>query len=192
MALLTGSGTLKHHQRRSKLVYKNSRRTEDRFPTDGAARMRILGQRRRVLMVRVCNVSKSGVRIQLGTNVKEGTRVHIFSNDSRISAEARNCSKLSSGLYEAGFKILDVLWPAVEASHGTESSANFLGGGRRVSSPIFSNSNLEYISGNGQIIRAGLGTLDCGHQLVVHHESERGLQISERSRPSWAAGAVDA
>jgi hypothetical protein len=174
-------------------VYKNSRRTEDRFPTDGPARMRILGQRRRVLTVRVCNVSKSGLRIQLGTKVKEGTRVHIFINDSRISAEARNCSKMDFDLYEAGFKISDVLWPAVETSHITESLATALGRGRRVSSANLSNSNLEYINGNGKIIGEEIETLHCSYQMVVQHELEVGKQISAVIRPEgdpWLVGSL--
>ncbi len=86
-----------------------NRGSEVRFPTDGSADVRIMrlgrGEDREA---KVCDISKSGLRIQLNRQVLDGAEVTITMNELLITAEARHCSKIGSDLYEVGLRIIDV------------------------------------------------------------------------------------
>ena len=86
-----------------------NRRSEARFQTDGIAEMRIARPgHRESFKARVCDVSKSGLRIHINRRVLEGSEVVIQLGEILVSAEARRCSEIGSDLYEVGLKIIDV------------------------------------------------------------------------------------
>ncbi len=86
-----------------------NRRSEARFRTDGTADVRIVRHGRgEDIEARVCDISKSGLRIQINRLVLDGAEVTVTLNELLLSAEARHCSKIGSDLYEVGLKIIDV------------------------------------------------------------------------------------
>jgi hypothetical protein len=86
-----------------------NRRYEARFDTDGIAEMRIgLPGSGKIIDVRVCDLSRSGIRIQADRQLSLNSEVMIQLSDILISAEVRRCGQIASNLYDVGLKILDV------------------------------------------------------------------------------------
>jgi len=85
-----------------------NRRSEDRFQTDGIAEMRIArpGHEENI-KVKVCDVSRSGLRIHVNRRVLKGSEIMIQLGELLVSAEARHCSEIGSDLYEVGLEIID-------------------------------------------------------------------------------------
>ena len=57
---------------------------------------------------RVCDVSKSGLRIHINRRVLVGSEVVVQLGEILVSAEARRCSEIDSDLYEVGLRITDI------------------------------------------------------------------------------------
>ena len=86
-----------------------NRRKESRFPTNELAAMRLarLGYGKNI-EVRVCDISKSGIRIQLKSQISQGSKVAIRMGDVLVSAEARRCHQVGPDLFDVGLLISEV------------------------------------------------------------------------------------
>ncbi|MEO8131133.1 MAG: PilZ domain-containing protein [Bryobacteraceae bacterium] len=86
-----------------------NRRSEARFKTDGIAEIRIMrAGREDYALAKVCDVSRSGLRIQINRQIPEGAQLSIRMTDLNVSAESRRCVKINSDLFEVGLKIIEV------------------------------------------------------------------------------------
>jgi len=86
-----------------------NRRKECRFPTDEIAEMRLsrLGYGKNI-EIRVCDISKTGLRIQVKSQISEGCKVAIQMGEVLVTAEACRCRPIGPDLFEVGFRISEV------------------------------------------------------------------------------------
>lgn len=86
------------------------RRTEGRFPTDDAARMRVLqpvpGS---ATDVRVLDISRGGFKLHIPEMLPPGTIVQVQVKSAIVLAEIRYCVRASDGFF-AGVRFQDVFW----------------------------------------------------------------------------------
>jgi len=87
-----------------------NRRSETRFATDGKAEVVVPRRLRRSenKPATVCDVSKSGLRIRLSSQMHEGAEITIHMGDLLVTAEVRRCTKIAPDLFEVGLRINDL------------------------------------------------------------------------------------
>jgi len=87
-----------------------NRRSETRFATDGKAEVLVPRRLRRSenKPATVCDVSKSGLRIRLSSQMHEGAEITIHMGDLLVTAEVRRCTKIGPELFEVGLRINDL------------------------------------------------------------------------------------
>jgi hypothetical protein len=87
-------------------------RKEARYPTHDAAEVRVLPSNGRHLQATIVDISKSGVRLELGMTLLKGSRVEITSRGKLvIFGEVRYCRRVG-GVYQAGILIEGVVTPS--------------------------------------------------------------------------------
>lgn len=86
------------------------RRAWARFPTNDAARMRVvkpLGQK--AAEIRVLDVSQGGLKLRVPANLQPGTIIQIELENAAMLAEVRYCARAELG-FIAGVQLQDVSW----------------------------------------------------------------------------------
>jgi len=87
-----------------------NRRSEPRFQTNGTAEVHLHRRLRRSESkpATICDVSKSGLRIRLGSQMHEGSEITIHVGEVSVTAEVRRCCLIGRDLFEVGLRIIDL------------------------------------------------------------------------------------
>jgi len=91
----------------------SDKRREIRYPTNDQAEVRMLPSSGEHLAATIVDISKSGLRLELGSTLLKGSRVEITTSPRKliIFGEVRYCRRVG-GIFNAGILIEGVVAPA--------------------------------------------------------------------------------
>src|SRR5882724_549403 len=100
----------------SRAETSREKRKEARYPTNDAAEVRVLPSNGETVAATIIDISKSGLRLELGRTLLKGRRLEITISPRKlvIFGEVRYCRRVG-GVYQAGVLIEGVVSPDQDA-----------------------------------------------------------------------------
>ncbi len=161
-------------------------RGEPRFETDGVGSMQIVRPPiKGTFTVRVSDVSRSGLRIQMRRRIAEGSEVMIKLDESLISAEVRNCREVGPDQFDVGLRITNLQvrvdaksWRDRHASRRAGEGSPFQEQSARRTR--LSDTASDPLTGVGTIYGDGITEpISCDYELYTLRQRERTTTATE-------------